>query len=141
MSFQWTTPPDVFNDGIDQYVKLTFDTLFQLCVDYAARIQVFMRSNAPWNDSCMPGKEYLRAEAFRDEGGWQVGIRAFYDLDLYRQNCGEPAYDFGFRHETMTFSNAGAISIILPRADGSVASTVLGNLADELWDAVRALYK
>ena len=142
MGFEWITPPDVFNDGLETYTITTFAELFDLCVHYADLIQTAMRLTAPWADECMPGKEYLRAEAFYPDQ-WSVGIRAWYDLELYRQTCGEPpTFDWSWRHETQTFGQSGVISVILPRGEteGSGQSTVLGTLADQFWDAVRALY-
>lgn len=142
MSFEWITDPtDVFPEGLEGYEFTTFSVLFELCKQYAERIQTAMRQNATWLDSCMPGREYLRAEAFYPDR-WSVGIRGWYDLDLYRSECGEPPFDFGYRHELTTFAQSGVISIILPRGEveGHAQKTMLGSLADELWDAVRALY-
>lgn len=134
--FSWQVDPSVWNEGFSEYETTTFHELFALCEQWAIRIQDWMRQNATWIDECMPGKEYLRAEAFYPDT-WSVGIRAFYDLDLYRSQCGEPSYDWGTRHEQMTFSQVGVISIILPRA---IQGGVLGQLADDFMDAVRALY-
>ena len=140
--FEWTVDPlDVFPQGMDDYELNTFATLFELCTVYADKIQTAMRQNATWLDTCLPGREYLRAEAFYPDQ-WSVGIRGWYDLDLYRSECGEPQWDWGTRHETMTFAKSGVISIILPRGEveGHAQATMLGSLADELWDAVRSLY-
>lgn len=141
MGFTWDTPPTVFNDGLENYTTDTFALLFALCQEFAQKIQTAMRLTAPWVDECMPGREYLKAEAFYPDQ-WSVGIRAWYDLDLYREQCGEPSFDWGTRHETSTFAQSGVISIILPRGEteGQGQSTVLGSLADELWDRVKALY-
>lgn len=140
--FVWDSDPvDVFPQGIEDYELATFSTLFALCQKYADLIQAAMRQNATWIDSCMPGREYLRAEAYYPSQ-WSVGIRGWYDLDLYRSECGEPPYDWGYRHEMTTFAQSGVISIILPRGEveGHTQKTMLGSLADDLWDAVRALY-
>ena len=136
MSFQWDVEPSVWVQGMEDYTDTTFHELFALAEQWALRIQDWMRQNAPWEDACFPPKEYLKADAFYPDT-WSVGIRAWYDLDLYRSQCGEPPYDFGTRHETETFSQAGVISIILPR--GSQGG-VLGQMAEDFMDAIRALY-
>lgn len=140
--FVWDARPEaVFPEGVAEYGSAIFNTLFGLCIDYAEKIQTAMRRNAPWEDLCMPGREYLKAEAYFPSR-WTVGIRVWYDMELYAQSCGDVPYDFGTRHETMTFAQAGAISIILPRGEveGQGQQTALGSLADELFDAVRALF-
>lgn len=139
--FTWDTTPEIFVDGFENYTIDTFHILFDLCIVYADKIQTAMRLNATWTDSCMPGREYLRAEAFYPDTN-SVGIRAWYDLDLYRSQCGEPPFDWASGHENKTFAQSGVISIILPRGEteGAGQKTALGALADELFDAVRALY-
>lgn len=137
--FEWITAPTVFEEGLADYEIATFHELFAFCEDYATRIQFALRRDAPWQDQCMPGREYIRAEAFYPDTQ-SVGIRIWYDLDLYRSQCGEPPFDWGARHETVTFSVAGVISVILPQGELSGRDTALGAWADELWDSVRALY-
>jgi len=129
--FEWVTPPTIFEDKLEDYTITTFAELFDLCKEFAIKIQTAMRQNAPWVDECMPGREYLRAEAFYPTQ-WSVGIRVWYDLDYYRAQCGEPPFDFGVRHETMTFAVAGVVS---------GQRTALGSLADELMDRIKALYQ
>lgn len=143
MNFEWQTSPDVFVQGMEQYTARTFDALYAICVKHAQVIETYMRQNATWQDECMPGREYLRAAAFLDESGFQVGIRVWYDLELYRQQCGEPPFDWGTRHEMITFAKSGVIGVIVPRGEteGNVSKTALGSLADDLWDEVRALYQ
>jgi hypothetical protein len=136
MSFKWNTSPDVFNLGFAEYWDEVMDALYALMVEYAPIIQQFMRENAPWKDSCMPGREYLIAEAWRDSAANEVGILAYYDLETYRRTCPEPDWDWGWAHEQYTFKKAGVIAIILPRG----AVSVLGDMADELWDRVRVLF-
>lgn len=137
MTFQWDTPPDVWVKGYEAYSEALIDALFDKMIEFAALTQQFMRQNAPWVDDCMPGREYLRAQAFRDDRTDEVGIVAYYDLDTYRRNCPEPDWDWGLAHETFTFRKAGVIAIILPRGNVSV----LGDVADDLWDQIRAIFK
>lgn len=139
MTFQWqTTPEDAFQAMMDDYQARLMDGLFEICEQFAVRIQAWMRANAPWHDSCMPSREYLVTAAYRDDAALTVGVTAYYDLDVYRAQCPEPEWDWGWAHETFTFAKAGVISIILPRgAQGGV----LGDLADDLWDAVRAKFQ
>lgn len=139
MTFQWSTSPvDAFNAGIEAYAKQVMDALYAVMVEEADNVQAFMRANAVWTDDCMPGREYLRAVAFRDDENYRVGITAFYDLDVYRANCPEPEWDWGIAHETYTFKYAGDISIILP--NGSNPS-VLGDEAPRIWQRIEALFQ
>lgn len=134
MTFKWNTNPDVFNLGFAEYADVVMEQLWDLVQEFAPLVEQFMRQNAPWVDDCMPGREYLRADAFRDR--YEVGIVAYYDLETYRRNCPEPEWDWGLAHETFTFRKAGVIAIILPRGNLSV----LGDMADDLWDQVRAMF-
>ncbi len=136
MVFQWQDSPEIFVSGMEAWTTETMETLFALCQDYAQKIQAWMRANAPWVDDCLPSREYLRADAWRDDETLQVGIVAYYDLETYRASCPEPPFDFGWAHETFTFKKAGVIAIISTRGNPSV----LGDMADELWDHVRSLY-
>lgn len=138
LRFEWVTPPDaVFPEGMDRYGKLVMDALYTVMVEEAPMVQQFMRENAPWHDSCMPGREYLLAVPFRDDMNWKVGIVAYYDLAVYRAKCPEPKENWAIAHETYTFKHAGVISIILPRRP----NTVLGDEAPRIWDRVRALFE
>ena len=110
MVFQWETPPDIWVEGIDNYTVDTFAELFAVCVKHAQIIQNYLRANAPWEDACDPERTYLRAEAFYPDQ-WSVGIRIWYDLEAYRQKCGEPPFDWGSRHEQVTFAKKGVISV------------------------------
>lgn len=140
-SFEWETPPDVWVKGLEAYEDETFHELFAICQKYAELIQADLRANAPWEDTCMPGREYLRAEAFYPDR-WSVGVRIWYDLELYRQNCPEPEFDWGHRHEAITFKKKGVIAVIAPRGEveGQMGRTALGNWADQFWDEIRAQY-
>lgn len=137
--FIWVRPPEVFITGMEQYRNDVEDAIFSKCIDYAVIIEDWMRRNAPWEDTCMPNREYLRAEAFWNHDTGEIGIRAWYDLELYRSQCGEPPYNWGERHERMNFSKAGVISIILPHPDAG-GPTVLGEWADALWDEIQAMF-
>lgn len=134
--FEWKVSPDIFKLGFAEYWDETLDALYALMVQYAPLVEQFMRQNAPWKDSCMPGREYLRADPWRADAENQVGIVAYYDLDTYRRHCPEPDWDWGWAHETYTFRKAGVIAIISPRS----AVSVMGDMADDLWDQVRAMY-
>jgi hypothetical protein len=135
--FKWTTSPDVvFVEGMQRYRETTMDALFALMEQEAVRCERWMRDNAVWHDDCMPGREYLKAVAFRDDAALQVGIRAYYDHELYMSKCRQKPFPFGIMHELWTFPQAGVISIIVPRRNPSV----LGEFAAEVWDKVRALY-
>jgi len=68
------------------------------------------------------------SEAFYPDQ-WSVGIRAWYDLDMYREQCGEPAWDWATRHETSTFAQSGVISIILPAAKPKAEGNQLFSVA------------
>lgn len=137
MSFQWNvTPKDAFNALMADYARRIEDAIYQIMVEEAPNVQQFMHQNAVWQDDCMPGREYLRAEPFRDDAAKEMGIRAFYDLNVYRQHCPEPEWDWGIAHETYTFKKAGTISIILPRRSPSV----LGDEAPRIWQRVQALF-
>lgn len=139
MTFRWLSDPvDVFSAGLARYQQTLMDSLFGLMVREAVEIQDFMRKNAPWEDNCMPGREYLKAVAFRDDETLRVGVICYYDDAEYYRNCPQdPTFPFGFAHELFTFKFKGVISIILPRR----ANTVLGDRADELWDKVRSLFQ
>lgn len=137
MRYRWIDDPvDVFGAGIRRYMQTLMDTLYALMVAEAVDIQDFMRKNAPWEDNCMPGREYLKAVAFRDDDNLRVGVICYYDDAEYYRHCRQdPTFPFGIAHEMFTFKYKGVISIILPRRAG----TVLGDRADELWDKVRVL--
>jgi hypothetical protein len=137
MDFQWqTSPTEAFGALMKAYQQDILNRLYALMQQEAPLVEQFMRDNAPWIDNCMPGREYLKAFAWKDDDSFQVGITAYYDIDLYVQNCPEKPFDFGVAHETFTFPKAGVIAIILPRRP----VTVLGDKADEIMDKVRALF-
>lgn len=138
MQFEWETTPDVFVEGTIRYRRRMMDAIYALALTEAELIQQFMRENAPWEDDCMPGKEYLKAEAFRDDNRFLVGIDAWYDEELYIQNCRQQKqlFAFGFAHELYTFKNAGIISIINTRR----TPNVLADRARIFFDKVRALF-
>lgn len=106
--------------GTQEYIDLAFERLYFLMVIGASIVEEWMRSHAPWKDDCMPGKEYLRAEAYRDDAGRKVGIVAFYDSALYNQNCPDQdvTFDFSIEHEFRDFTDAGKIAILNPRFGG-----------------------
>lgn len=136
-SFQWETPPSpFFSTYTTAYGRMIMDAIYEICVEEAENVQAFMRANAVWKDSCMPGREYLKARAIRDDDAWEVGIDAYYDHELYLSRCPQPPFPFGIAHETFTFAKVGIISIILPRR----ANTVLGDEAPRIWDRIRALF-
>lgn len=137
LRFEWETPPSaVFTKGFRRYQQDVMNAIYALAVTEAGEIQQFMRDNAPWEDDCMPGREYLKAEAFRDDNALMVGIVAWYDEALYIQNCPQQPFPFGFAHELYTFKNAGIISIINTRR----TPNVLGDRARIFFDKVRALF-
>lgn len=135
--FRWEkTPLDVFPAGMRAYQMAIMDRGYALAVAEAAEIQAFMREKAPWDDDCMPGREYLKAEAFRDDNALIFGIAAWYDEALYIANCPQQPFPFGLAHELYTFKNAGVISIITTRR----TPNVLGDRAKLFFDKVRALF-
>lgn len=136
--FWWDAndPPHTFPRGMANYTATMMDTIYAICVEEAENVQAFMRLNAVWKDSCMPGREYLKARAIRDDAAYLIGIEAYYDHELYLSRCPQPPFPFGIAHETYTFEKAGVISIILPRRQ----NTVLGNEAPRIWDRIRALF-
>lgn len=138
MSFVWDDDLEtVWGQGMADYTVTVLDTLYALCTEYAGRIQDWMRTNAPWQDTCLPNREYLVAVATRDDTDYTVGIRCYYDLEIYRAQCGEPPFNWAGMHEFSNFSKAGPISIIVP---GGTPRGALGDLVDELWDRIRALF-
>lgn len=141
--FQWdVTPEQAFGELIREYTQTSLDTIFGIAIKHAALMQTYIRANATWEDDCMPGREYLIVEAYIDDTN-EVGIRAYYDLALYRENCGEKTkYPWEFQHEFKTFKDKGVIAVINRRGEmeGGIAKTVLGSLADDFWDEIRALY-
>lgn len=137
--FVWEkSPTEVFIPGYAEWTKQVFDALYRIMVEEAPLVEQFMRRNARWQDDCMPGREYLRAIPFRDDDKWEVGIVAFYDLEVYRANCPEAEFDWGIAHETKRFQWVGKISVILP--DGGNPS-VLGDEAKRIWARIEALFQ
>lgn len=133
--FQWQTTPDAaFGALMADYQRRIFERLYAIMVEEAPNVERFMRQNARWKDDCMPGREYLRAFAWRDDEALQVGITAYYDLALYRQNCPEPEWDWGTAHETKFFKWVGKISVILPGDNPSV----LVDEAQRIWQRIQA---
>jgi hypothetical protein len=109
-------------EGYRKYQALVMDRLFSIMVEHAALTEQWMRINAPWEDSCLPDKSYLRAVPYRDDRRKVVGIVAFYDMQLYNERCPDQdvTFDFSFEHEFKDFADAGAVSILNPSLGLSV---------------------
>lgn len=109
-------------EGFRKYQVLVMDELFAIMQEHAGYTEQWMRQNAPWEDECLPDKEYLRAVAFRDDKRKVVGIIAFYDMNLYNERCPDqdPTFDFSFEHEFRDFTEAGVVSILNPNLGLSV---------------------
>lgn len=140
--FEWDIDPIVFLSGFEEYTMAVMNAVYQLAVIHADRIQTYIRQHAPWEDDCMPGREYLKAQAFRDDEALEVRIEVWYDEEEYNRNCPDRAINskdvsLAALHEFKMFSKKGDIGIIAPKGR---PGTALGDLADEFWDAVRALF-
>ena len=124
--------------GFRAYLTAIVDALYAIMVEEAPQVEAFMRANAVWEDNHDLQRTYLRAVAYRDDSRYEVGIIAFYDMEIYKQKNPkqDPRFEFGIVHETYTFPQAGIISIILPRRP----NTVLGEEADRIWDRVRQVF-
>lgn len=139
--FEWDVDPITWSSHFQDYMADVMDAVHALAIVHADRIQTHIRQTAPWQDDCMPGREYLKADVLRDDEDMVIEIRVWYDQELYDRNCPDRAtgrdINLAILHEMQVFRKKGRIGVVAPAAG---AGTVLGDLADEFWDAVRALF-
>lgn len=132
MPFEWSdSPTDVFWPGLEHWQQD-----FQAGISEFLNLEEpianeFLQSFAPWKDTL--GGEVRRglfAYAWTDFPR-EAGITASYSVTV------DPSGQTfrGFEHETMTFKDAGRISIILPNPNNA---TFLGDYAFEMMDRLRS---
>lgn len=109
-------------EGFRAYQAQVMERMFNIMQRHAVLTEQWMRLNAPWNDECLPEKEYLRALPYRDDARHIVGIVAFYDMNLYNERCPDQdvTFDFSFEHEFKDFAEEGVVGILNPNLGLSV---------------------
>lgn len=84
-TFTWTVPPSAqLIPGVDAYSRRVIEGIGQIAQMFAARIEAWMKANAPWNDQSGAARQGLRGFAETSATGaviWAVHS-VFYGIFL-----------------------------------------------------------